>query len=143
MNKFEQYYYGFIIENTGKKIKNFLQKEFNTKNFDITVDQWVILYQLYKTNDLSQREIANHTHKDPATVTRIIDLLCKKEYTERIPAKTDRRKFKINLTDFGKEKVEEFLPTVLDMRKKGWEGLTDKQYKEFISTLDLIFKNFN
>ena len=119
-----------------------MQKEFTKNGFDITVDQWVVLYELYQDNDLSQNQIAELTFKDAPTITRIIDLLGKKKYLERKASKEDRRKFEIHLTSFGKKKVKQFLPVVVKLREKGWENLSDKQYKDLTNILDTVFDNF-
>ena len=90
---------GFIIERTAKRMKQSFKKILKEKNAGITVDQWVILQELKKEDGLSQFEIASRTFKDAPTVTRIIDLLCKKQLLRRLPDTTDRRKFNIFLTD--------------------------------------------
>ena len=75
--------YGFLIERTGKKLKQSLQRIFNDIDADITVDQWVILYELHEHGSLSQNQIGENTYKDAPTVTRIIDLLAKKKLVKR------------------------------------------------------------
>ena len=135
--------YGFFIERTIKKIKQKLQRKFNGLNAGITVDQWVILDSLNKEAGLSQYEIAEKTYKDAPTVTRIIDLLCKKELVERVMGENDRRRFNIFLTDKGEEKVAEMLPHVIEMQALGWGALKDEDYKQLMRILDTIFNNLD
>ena len=134
--------FGFLIERTIKKIRQNLQKRFADNNIDITVDQWVILDQLNNRNGMSQNELAECTYKDAPTVTRIIDLLCKKDLTTRVMDKDDRRRFKIMLTNEGNKVIEKALPEVYAIRKQGWEGLEDTDYKNLMRILDTIYKNF-
>jgi len=135
--------YGYLLERTQKKVRQYFQKSLLAHNTGITVDQWIILDRLNRNDGLSQSEIADMTLKDAPTVTRIIDLLCKKELVERIQDNGDRRRLNINLTPKGKKKVEEVSPIVLEMREKGWQNLSDEDYTTMIRILDTIYTNFN
>ena len=132
---------GFIIERTAKKMKQSFKRILKEREAEITVDQWVILQELKKENGLSQFEIAARTFKDAPTVTRIIDLLCKKELLERIPDTDDRRKFNIFLTKAGESKIVKVLPMVESFRAEAWSGLSDKEINQLKNTLNTIFKN--
>ena len=70
--------WGFIIERTAKRMKQAFKRELNAASVGVTVDQWIILQFLNDRDGSSQFEIAKETYKDAPTVTRIIDLLCKK-----------------------------------------------------------------
>lgn len=132
---------GFIIERTAKRMKQSFKSILKDKNAGITVDQWVILQELKKEDGLSQFEIAARTFKDAPTVTRIIDLLCKKQLLERLPDPKDRRKFNIFLTKAGKAKIVEVLPMVESFRAEAWNGLSDKEINQLKNILNTIFKN--
>ncbi len=132
---------GFIIERTAKRMKQSFKSILKEKDAGITVDQWVVLQELKKEDGLSQFEIAIRTYKDAPTVTRIIDLLCKKQLLERLPDPKDRRKFKIFLTKAGKAKIKEILPLVESFRKEAWNGLSDKEMNQLSTILNTIFKN--
>lgn len=118
--------YGFILEKTGKKIKQSLQKRFLEKGFDITVDQWVILQELYLQGTQNQVDLGMRVFKDAPTVTRMIELLVKKDMILREPCKEDRRKFRISLSKQGKVLVEKLMPEVIAFRRCGWNGLTQQ-----------------
>ncbi len=135
--------YGFRIERTAKIIKQVMQRRFNALHFDLTVDQWVLLDCLRQQDGQSQNELAEKTFKDAPTVTRIIDLLCKKELTERRSDPTDRRRFKIYLTQAGQAKIKEILPVVIELRKKGIAQLSRQDYDNLIHILDAVFENFS
>ncbi|MEL6195102.1 MAG: MarR family winged helix-turn-helix transcriptional regulator [Bacteroidota bacterium] len=134
--------YGFYIERTAKRIKQYMQRKFTAANFGITVDQWVILDVLNAHDGLSQFEIAEKTYKDAPTVTRIIDLLCKKGFTKREIDGKDRRRFKIFLTPNGRKKIEEVLPIVKECREVGWSELNEADYSQLLRIMDTIFGNF-
>src|SRR5690606_7612649 len=120
--------YSYLLDRTARKVKQYAQRSFNAQNYDITVDQWIILKHLKQHNDLNQSQLAEITGKDNPTLTRIIDLLCKKELTERRQHPTDRRCFTVHLTKQGDKKVEEWSPKMAEIRMKAWENLTEDDY---------------
>lgn len=133
--------WGFSIERTAKRMKQVFQRMLKAGDTGITVDQWVILQLLKEEDGVSQLYIAAETNKDAPTVTRIIDLLCKKNLCVRKPNEQDRRKFSICLTQGGKDKIKEVLPIVKKFRMRGWEGLKEKDLNQLMRTLDIIYNN--
>ena len=90
---------------------------------------------------LSQTELANLVFKDHPTLTRIIDILCKKGYIERVPHPSDRRSFQLLLTQEGAQKVKELKPQVAVIREKAWENLGQQDFQEFKRILNTIYNN--
>ena len=68
-----------------------LQKNFRKAGLDITIEQWSVLYHLWKEDGLSQLELGIRTFRDKASTTRLIDNLEKQELVVRIASKEDRR----------------------------------------------------
>ena len=130
------------MDRTLKIIKANYQRAFKEVGVDITTEQWVLIDTLYKSNGVSQNDLASGSFKDAPTVSRIIDLLCKKEITERQRFENDRRRYKIFLTDKGKEAYEKALPKVKELRAKGWNGLTEEDYVHYFRIMERIFNNF-
>jgi len=80
-----------------------LQKNFRNAGLEITIEQWSILYHLWKEDCLSQQELCNRTFRDKPSITRLIDNLEKQAMVIRMPSKTDRRINLVCLTDAAKE----------------------------------------
>lgn len=135
--------YSFLLDRTARKVKQYAQHQFKTGEFDVTVDQWLVLKNLSENELLSQTELANLVFKDHPTLTRIIDLLCKKGYVERLPHPQDRRSFQLLLTESGSAKVFELKPKILEIREKAWENLTARDFEEFKRILDTIYQNLD
>ena len=135
--------FGSYIDRTLKQIKLSYLQVFKEIGVDITTEQWVILDNLYKNNGLSQTDLANGSFKNAPTVSRIIDLLCKKGLTERQRFPNDRRRYKIYLTAKGKATYEKALPAVIDLRKQGWDNLSDDDYQDFQRIMNQILENFS
>lgn len=134
---------GFTLERTAKRMKQFFQQTLTAAGADITIDQWVVLQVLNQEDGLSQFHIAQATFKDAPTITRIIDLLCKKALTQRTTDPDDRRRFRIQLTSKGRQTIAEVLPIIERAREKAWKGLDQQQMGELMGTLDMVFKNLS
>jgi DNA-binding MarR family transcriptional regulator len=133
--------YSFLLDRTARRVKQYAQRKFKLGDFDLTVDQWLILKNLSENELLSQSELAQLVFKDQPTLTRIIDLLTKKGYVERIPHPMDRRSFQLLLTESGVNKVKELKPKVAFIREKAWENLNEDDFEEFKRILNTIYNN--
>ncbi|HEY8916950.1 MAG TPA: MarR family winged helix-turn-helix transcriptional regulator [Chitinophaga sp.] len=131
----------FKLDATLKKIRNYWQKSFDAQQKDLTVDQWLLLENLYKHKKITHNELARLTSKDITTVSRIIELMVKKDLVLREGATSDRRKVFLQLTPAGIEKYKDVRPLVLEMRKTGWKDLTEKDFMELTRILDVIYSN--
>ncbi len=134
--------FGAYIDRTIKVIKLNYLKAFKEAGIDLTTEQWVIMDSLYKNNGVSQTDLANGSFKNAPTVSRIIDLMCKKNLTTRQRFENDRRRYKIFLTEEGQATYEKALPIVEELRRQGWEGLSDEDYEVFLRIMNQIFQNF-
>lgn len=133
--------YSFLLDCTARRVKQYAQAQFNSQDFGITVDQWIILKTLSSNSDLTQKELAEHCGKDQPTLTRIIDLLVKKGYVERTIHKLDRRSFIVQLSDRGKNKIHNLAPKVREIRMKAWENLEENDFHNLKRILNTIYNN--
>ncbi len=134
--------FGTYIDRNYRLIRLRFLQAFKKAGVDITTEQWVLMDLLMQENGLSQNELAARSFKDAPTVSRIIDLLCKKEFTERRKAENDKRRHDIFITKNGKEVYNKILPIVHELREKGWEGLSDEDYQTFLRIMNQVFGNF-
>jgi DNA-binding MarR family transcriptional regulator len=135
--------YSFLLDRTARKVKQYAQQRFKEKGFNITVDQWLVLKHLSEHEEMKQNELAELLFKDNPTVTRIIDLLCKKGLTERKLHPSDRRSFIVSLTKTGAKKVDQLKPRIKDIRLRAWEGLTERDFNRFKKVLNSIYDNLS
>ncbi len=140
---FEQKGYYLKIDVTIKKIRNYYQKRFDEAQLNITVDQWVVLNNVCKNEGISQLELCAKAFKDAPTLTRIIDLMVKKEYLFRQNDREDRRKYGVFPTAQGKKVWEKASPLTVEARKIGWTNLSEEDYDRFYYILNTVFDNFS
>lgn len=103
--------YSFITGMASTAVARRLQKNFKQANIDITIEQWSVLYHLWKENGLSQQELCLRTFRDKPSITRLVDNLEKLKMVKRVASKQDRRINLIYLT----EAATELQVTTMDM----------------------------
>lgn len=133
---------GYTLERTAKLMKlTFSRILLLHPDIDITVDQWVIIQLLVKHSALSQQEIGELALKDAPTITRMLDLLEVKGIVARTADKSDKRKYKISLTQLGKTKHQFILPLVQEFRNEAFTGISHQELVNLENILRKIFDN--
>jgi len=131
----------FQIDQTTKIAKQYSQKEFDRLRLGITVDQWVLLKIIDEAGDLSQKDLAAKSSRDPASITRTLDILQNKELILRDSVYGNRRAYHVKLSPYGKEFVDENMKIVNMLRAKSIEGFSNKETNELLSMLIRIQEN--
>jgi DNA-binding MarR family transcriptional regulator len=90
--------YSFITGKASTAVARRLQKNFKLAGVDITIEQWSVLYHLWKEDGLSQQDLCDATFRDKPSITRLVDNLEKLKLVKRTSSKDDRRKNQIFLT---------------------------------------------
>lgn len=134
--------YGGPLSLTFKNIQLAYNRTFKSEGLDITADQWRILNLLMENDGLPQISLCEGSVKTAGTVSRIVDLLCKKGFTKRKRSNKDKRIYNVHLTEKGKRTALKALPLVKELRSNGWEGLSEADYKKFIKILSRLNANF-
>lgn len=131
----------FHVEKMMRAVKEHTVKEFKTHKFPVTKDQWVILKRIADEDGSNQKEIAESTFKDPASLTRILDLLEKKGLVKRESSLNDRRTFIIRLTVDGKRLVDKMIPVVQEIRKRALKGISKSEEEIAKKVMGKIYNN--
>ena len=134
---------GYYLERTTRQVELAFTQAFINAGIDLTPEQWVLLDHLMQSNGQSQTDLAGKSYKNAPTVSRIIDVLERKEYVERQRFENDRRRYKIYLTEKGKEVASKALPIAEQLRSQGWNGLNEEEYAQFIRIVETVFNNFS
>lgn len=133
----------FVLDQTNKKAKQFSQRELDRNGFGITVDQWVLLKVIEESPGLSQRDLAEKSIKDPASITRMLDLLEKKGFILREPIPGNRRQYKIQLSDAGLKFINDHMEVVQMQRERSLQGFSSEEIEQLKSMLLRIQANMS
>jgi DNA-binding MarR family transcriptional regulator len=105
--------YSFVTGKASTAIARRLQKKFNNAGLNITIEQWSVLYHLWKEDGRSQQQLCNATFRDKPSITRLVDNLEKLNLVKRVPSENDRRINLIYLTK-NAQKLEEETMQIAD-----------------------------
>jgi MarR family transcriptional regulator, transcriptional regulator for hemolysin len=131
---------GLFTSNTVKNIIRFLSM--NIKNFDITPEQWTVLKRLSENDGINQKELAIKAEKDQPTVTRILDILERKELIIKKKNKDDRRSFILFITDKGSAVKEELSPIIEEIwEEKILTGISEEDLEVYRNVLVKMNEN--
>ncbi|HAI84979.1 MAG TPA: MarR family transcriptional regulator [Chitinophagaceae bacterium] len=118
-----------------------LQKNFRNAGLDITVEQWSVLYHLWKEDCLSQQELCNRTFRDKPSITRLIDNLERLSLVQRVAKKEDRRINLVCLTDAGKQLQEMTIQLANETMNEALIGVSKEEIEVVKSVFQRVYDN--
>jgi DNA-binding MarR family transcriptional regulator len=133
--------YSFITGKASTAIARRLQKNFKQAAIEITVEQWSVLYHLWKSDGMNQQELCNATFRDKPSITRLVDNLEKLKLVKRNASKHDRRMNLIVLTEEGKELEEKCMSVANTTLNEALEGVTNGQIEIAKEVLQMVYDN--
>ncbi|MDB4083164.1 MarR family transcriptional regulator, partial [Vicingaceae bacterium] len=98
-------------------------------------EQWSVLERISKEEGSNQKDIAKDTFKDPAALTRMLDLLAEKGFVQRKASKNDRRTFDVHLTVEGSRLVNRMSLTLDNFHSTIEKPLTISDKNSLITIL--------
>lgn len=133
----------YLVGRTSRSIMKRLTNKFSAAGFDVSYEQWSILVHLYRRDGQTQQELANIAVKDKAAITRLLNVLEKKNMVLRIPDRTDKRSKLVYLTHKAKEFKTDLIDIVEDLLKEAEQGIEPGDIIQCRATLNKIFTNFD
>lgn len=132
----------FLIERTERQMKRYANSVLKKEGVEISSENWVILKRISEKEVINQRELADLTFRDPASVTRSLDLLEKNGLIRRLDVENDRRAYNLILTDAGWALVNKVIPLAKEIRAQGLKGIPPESLQIFKETLNKIYDNY-
>lgn len=135
--------YSFIAGVASTAIARRLQKKFNANGLNLTIEQWSILYHLWKNDGKSQQELCNDTFRDKPSITRLIDNLEKLNLVKRVPDEHDRRINKVVLTKQALKLQDQTMTMAEETLNEALEGVPADQVELCKQVLQKVYDNLN
>jgi DNA-binding MarR family transcriptional regulator len=120
-----------------------LQKNFRNAGLEITIEQWTVLYHLWKEDCLSQQELCNRTYRDKPSITRLIDNLEKQKLLKRASHKNDKRVNLVCLTDAGRSLQDITLALANQTMDEALNGVKKEDIEIVKTVLQKVYDNLN
>ena len=133
--------YSFITGKASTAVARRLQKNFKESAIDITIEQWSVLYHLWKQDGQSQQQLCEATFRDKPSVTRLVDNMERSKLVKRVPSKNDRRINLIFLTKDAKDLEQKTMDVANRTLNESLEGVTNGQIEIAKEVLQMVYDN--
>ena len=133
--------YSFITGMASTAIARRLQKNFKQQGIEITIEQWSVLYHLWKKDGVSQQELCNATFRDKPSITRLLDNLEKLKLVKRVASPTDRRQNLIVLTDAARKMQDHTMEVASNPLNEALEGVVVSDVDRAKVVLQKVYDN--
>jgi DNA-binding MarR family transcriptional regulator len=133
--------YSFITGKASTAIARRLQKNFKQAGVEITIEQWSVLYHLWKEDGMSQQQLGEATFRDKPSITRLVDNLEKLNLVKRVASKEDRRINMIYITPEAKDMQEKTMELANQTLNEALVGVTNGQIEIAKEVLQQVYEN--
>jgi len=133
--------YSFITGKASTAIARRLQKKFNTAGLNITIEQWSVLYHLWKEDGQSQQQLCNATFRDKPSITRLVDNLEKLNLVKRVASDSDRRINLIYLTKQAQKLQDETMQIADETLSEALQSVPPERIDVCKEVLQIVYDN--
>jgi DNA-binding MarR family transcriptional regulator len=133
--------YSFITGKASTAIARRLQKNFKLAGLEITIEQWSVLYQLWKEDGQSQQQLCAATFRDKPSITRLVNNLEKGKLVRRVASKNDRRSNHIRLTREARHLELKTMEVANRTLNEALEGVSGGQIEIAKEVLQMVYDN--
>jgi DNA-binding MarR family transcriptional regulator len=131
--------FGFLLNDVARLMRTAYDRRI--RKLGLTRAQWWVLTHLYRSNGVTQTELAETLEIEKPTLGRLLDRLEAKGWVRREHDASDRRVWRVHLT----EEVEPALRTMrkiaAELRRDALTGVSAAERERFVDTLLAIKEN--
>ena len=131
--------FGFLLNDVARLMRTAYDRRI--RKLGLTRAQWWVLTHLYRSNGVTQTELAETLEIEKPTLGRLLDRLEAKGWVRRQHDASDRRVWRVHLT----EEVEPALRTMrkiaAELRRDALTGISAAERERFVDTLLAIKEN--
>lgn len=133
--------YSFITGKASTAIARRLQKKFNARGINLTIEQWSVLYHLWKKDGMNQQELCEATFRDKPSITRLVDNLEKAALVQRRSDEKDKRINKIHLSKSAWMLEEKTMQLAEETLNEALDGVSQKEIETCKQVLQKVYEN--
>ena len=113
------------------------------REMGITRPQWQVLSLLRRHEGINQGGLADMLEVEPITLCRMVDRLQEAELVERRRDPSDRRAWRLFLSEKAYALLEQLKPLSIEMLGAALDGISEEEHRNLVSTLDRIRQNLS
>jgi len=131
--------FGFLLNDVARLMRTVYDRR--VKSLGLTRSQWWVLNHLFRGDGVTQTELAETLEIEKPTLWRLLDRLEAKGWVRREDDATDRRAWRVYLTDEVGPAMRELRAVAAELRRDALAGLSAAERERFVDTLLAIKSN--
>ena len=131
--------FGFLLNDVARLLRTSYDRRI--RKLGLTRAQWWVLTHLYRGDGVSQTELAETLEIEKATLGRLLDRLEAKGWVRREHDATDRRVWRVHLTDEVEPALRTMRTIAAELRRDALSGVSAAERERFVDTLLAIKEN--
>jgi len=131
--------FGFLLNDVARLMRTVYDRR--VKSLGLTRSQWWVLNHLFRGDGVTQTELAETLEIEKPTLGRLLDRLEAKGWVRREDDATDRRAWRVYLTDEVGPAMRELRAVAAELRRDALAGLSAAERERFVDTLLAIKAN--
>lgn len=125
--------FGFILNDVARLLRKVYDRR--VRSLGLTRSQWWVVTHLYRSEGVTQSELADILEVERATLGRLLDRLEAKGWVRREADAKDRRAKRVYLTDQVEKPMRTMRSIAAGVRGDALSGLSPAQQDRFVDTL--------
>jgi len=131
--------FGFLLNDVARLMRTAYDRRI--RKLGLTRAQWWVLTHLYRSNGASQTELAETLEIEKPTLGRLLDRLEAKGWVRREHDASDRRVWRVHLTDEVEPALRTMRRIAAELRRDALTGISAAERERFVDTLLAIKEN--
>lgn len=131
--------FGFLLNDVARLMRTAYDRRI--RKLGLTRAQWWVLTHLYRSNGVSQTELAETLEIEKPTLGRLLDRLEAKGWVKREHDAKDRRVWRVHLTDEVEPALSTMRAIAKELRRDALTGISAAERERFVDTLLTIKEN--
>ena len=131
--------FGFLLHDVARLMRTAYDRRI--RKLGLTRAQWWVLTHLYRSNGVSQTELAETLEIEKPTLGRLLDRLEAKGWVRREHDASDRRVWRVHLTDEVEPALRTMRKIAAELRRDALTGISAAERERFVDTLLAIKDN--
>jgi MarR family transcriptional regulator for hemolysin len=131
--------FGFLLNDVARLMRTVYDRR--VRSLGLTRSQWWVLNHLFRGDGVTQTELAETLEIEKPTLGRLLDRLEAKGWVRREDDATDRRAWRVYLTNEVGPAMRELRAVAAELRRDALAGLSAAERERFVDTLLAIKAN--
>ncbi len=132
---------GYVLFKTKRVYSHKLMARFKENEVDLSLDLYILLFQINANEYVTQQELADHLQKDKSFIMRQINVLIERGFVVRSWDVHDKRKKNLVLTNSGRKMLEETVAFARSVSDELFSGVSSDDKLVFDNVIQRILEN--